>query len=181
MPVFSGLAEAESADRRQSGIKPPLTAISALRRSLRRILRSDGQDIMADAKPQGSSRRFILYILAAVPIAAIFLAVATAIGSAPDPKVAFDVRIKVSGQDIWANGTTYLRSDGFAFDSGRLTFTGTVTGDEVRIDGKISSDNGTATRDFGASGQLANNRLSATLIGDGGRRMGTLKLELINR
>jgi hypothetical protein len=137
-------------------------------------------DTMADAKSQGSFRRFFLYILAAVPIAAVFFAIATAIGSAPDPKVAFDMRMKVSGQDIRASGTLYLRSDGFSFESGRLSFTGKVTGDDVRIDGKITGDNGTAARDFGTSGHLANNRLSATLNGDGGRRLGTLKLELIN-
>jgi hypothetical protein len=36
-------------------------------------------------------------------------------------------------------------------------------------------------REFATSGQLANNRLSATLNGDRGSRLGTLKLELINR
>jgi hypothetical protein len=136
---------------------------------------------MADANSQGSSRRFLLYILAAVPIAAVFVAVATAIGSAPAPKVAFDMRVKISGQDIRASGTTYLRSDGFTFTTERLSFTGTITGDDVRIDGKVATDDRTAARDFGTSGHLTNNRLSVTLNGDGGRRMGTLKLELINR
>jgi len=37
------------------------------------------------------------------------------------------------------------------------------------------------TRDFGASGHLADGRLGAVLNGDGGPRMGALTLELINR
>ena len=135
---------------------------------------------MADATSQGSFRRFVLYFFAAIPIAAVFFAIATAIGSAPDPKVAFDMRLKVSGQDIRASGTLYLERDAFTFDSGRVNFTGTVTGDDVKITGKISSDDGTPARDFGTSGRFADNRMSATLNGNGGTRLGTLKLELIN-
>jgi hypothetical protein len=41
---------------------------------------------MADAKSQNSYRRFFLYGIAAVPIAGVIFAVATAIGSAPAAK-----------------------------------------------------------------------------------------------
>jgi hypothetical protein len=136
---------------------------------------------MAGTRSQGSSRRFFLYALAAVPIAAVIFALATALGSAPAPKVAFDIKLKIAGQDVRASGTTFLRSDGFSFAAGRLSFTGTVTGDDVSIAGKVATDDRAQTRDFGASGHLAEGRMSATLNGDGGRRMGTLKLELINR
>lgn len=136
---------------------------------------------MAGTNHQGSSRRFFLYGIAAVPIAAVIFAVATAIGSSPSPKVAFDLKVKVADQDVRASGSIYLESDGFNFEGGRLSFSGTVTGDEVAIKGKVTTDDRTLTRDFGASGHLADGRMSATLNGDGGRRMGSLKLELINQ
>jgi hypothetical protein len=135
---------------------------------------------MSDATSQGSLRRVFLYLAAAVPIAAVIFAVATALGSAPAPKVAFDVKLKVSGQDIRASGTTYLEGDGFSFAADRLTFTGTISGNDVKISGKVTAGERLQVREFGASGQLANNRLSATLNGDRGSRLGTLKLELIN-
>jgi len=136
---------------------------------------------MADADSPGSFRRFFLYFLAAVPIAAVIVAVATAMESGPSPKVGFDLKVKIAGEDIRANGTIYLYDDGFSFDTDRLSFTGTVGGDEVRITGKVSNAERSQTRDFTASGRLANNQLSATLNGDRGSRMGSLKLELLNR
>jgi hypothetical protein len=136
---------------------------------------------MAGTNHQGSSRRFFLYGIAAVPIAAVIFAVATAIGSSPSPKVSFDLKVKVADQDVRASGSIYLESDGFSFEGGRLSFSGTVTGDEVAIKGEVTTDDRTLTRDFGASGHLADGRMSATLNGDGGRRMGSLKLELINQ
>ena len=136
---------------------------------------------MARANHQGSSRRFFLYGIAAVPIAAVIFAVATAIGSAPSPKVAFDLKVKIADQDVRANGSIYLESDGFSFEGSRLSFSGTVTGDEVAIKGKVTTDDRTLSRDFGASGRLTEGRMSATLNGDGGRRMGSLKLELTNQ
>ena len=72
--------------------------------------------------------------------------------------MAFDLKVKIAGQDVRASGTTYIGSDG-----------------------KVTTEDRAETRDFGASGHLADGRLSATLNGEGGRRMGTLKLELINR
>jgi hypothetical protein len=137
---------------------------------------------MAGTRSEGSVRRFFLYLLLAVPIAAGIFALITAIGSAPPAKVAFDVTLKVSGQDIRAGGTTYLHSDTFSFEGGRLSFAGTVAGDEVSVRGKVTTTaGGTATRDFKASGQLKGEQLSLTVNGDGGRRLGTMKLELINR
>lgn len=136
---------------------------------------------MSDAQSQGSLRRIFLYLSAAVPVAAVIFALATALGSGPAPKVAFDMRLKVAGQDIRASGTTYLENDGFSFAADRLNFTGTISGDNVKISGKVTAGNRSQTREFGTSGQLANNRLSATLNGDRGSRLGTLKLELLNR
>jgi len=136
---------------------------------------------MAGANSHGSFRRFFLCGIAAVPIAAVIFAIATAIGSAPSPKVAFDTKVKIADRDVRANGTLYVESDGFSFESGRLSLSGTVNGDDVMIKGKVTTDDRALTRDFGASGHLADGRMSATLNGDGGRRMGTLKLELINR
>lgn len=136
---------------------------------------------MADADSKGSFRRFFLYFLAAVPIAALIVAVATAMESGPSPKVDFDLKMKISGEDIRANGTLYLYDDGFSFDTDRLSFSGTVTGDQVKIAGKVTNAERSQTRDFGASGRLANNQLSATVNGDRGSRIGSLKLELLNR
>jgi hypothetical protein len=95
--------------------------------------------------------------------------------------VSFDMKLKVSGQDIRAQGTTYLEHDGFSFETDKLSFTGTVNGDDVRITGKVANADQSQTREFGTSGHLSNNQMSATLNGDRGSRMGTLKLELINR
>jgi hypothetical protein len=136
---------------------------------------------MSDAKSEGSFRRFFLYLGAAVPIAAVIFALATAVDSGPAAKVAFDMKLKVSGEDIRASGTTYLESDGFSFTSNRLSFTGTISGDDVRVNGKVTAGDRSQMREFGTSGRLTDNRLSATLNGDRGSRLGTLKLELINR
>jgi hypothetical protein len=137
---------------------------------------------MAGANSRGTSRRFFLYGFTAVPIAAVIFAVATAIGSAPSPKVAFDMKVKIADQDVRATGTIYVESDGlFSFEGSRLSFSGTVTGDDVTIKGKVATDDRAQTRDFGTTGHLTDGRMSATLNGDGGRRMGTLKFELINR
>jgi hypothetical protein len=136
---------------------------------------------MADAGSQSSFRRIFLYILLAVPIAAVIFAVTAAMQSGSSPQVAFDMKLKVSGEDIRANGTAYLYDDGFSFEADRLSFTGTVSGDDVKITGKVTNGDRSQTRDFGASGHLADNQLSATLNGDRGSRMGTLKLELLNR
>jgi hypothetical protein len=136
---------------------------------------------MADTASQSTFRRYFLYLLAAVPIAAVIVAVATAMQSGPSPKVAFDVKLKVSGEDIRAHGTAYLYDDAFSFEAQRLSFAGTVNGDDVKITGKVTSGSQAQTRQFGASGHLANNQLSATLNGDRGSRLGTMKLELLNR
>jgi hypothetical protein len=136
---------------------------------------------MAGARSHGSFRRYFLYLVAAIPIAAVIFALATAAGSAPAAKVAFDVKVEISGQEVRASGTTYLTSDGFDFAGGRVQFAGKVSGDDVSVDGKVTNDDRTQTRDFRASGHLNGERLSLTLNGDGGRRMGTMKLELINR
>jgi hypothetical protein len=136
---------------------------------------------MSDATSQGSLRRVFLYLCAAIPIAAVIFALATALGSAPAPKVAFDMKLKVSGQDIRASGTIYVEGDSFSFAANRLNFTGTISGDDVKISGKVTAGERSQMREFATSGQLANNRLSATLNGDRGSRLGTLKLELINR
>jgi hypothetical protein len=135
---------------------------------------------MAGRKTSGSSRRFFLYGVTAVPIAAVIFAVATVTGSSPSPKVGFDMKVKIADEDLRAAGTLYLETDGFHFDGGRLSFSGTVSGDEVTIKGKATNEDRTLTRDFGTSGHLRDGQMSATLNGDGGRRMGTLKLELIN-
>ena len=136
---------------------------------------------MADAASQSSFRRYFLYVLAAVPIAAVIVAVATAMQTGRSPKVAFDLKLKVSGEDIRANGTAYLYDDGFTFDSDRLSFAGTVSGDDVKITGKVTNGSRSQTRDFGTSGHLADNQMSATVNSDRGSRLGTLKLELLNR
>lgn len=136
---------------------------------------------MADARSPGSFRRYVLYVLAAVPIAAVIVAASAALQASQPPMVSFDMKLKVSGQDIRAQGTAYLESDAFTFETDKLSFTGTVSGDEVRISGKIANDDRSQTREFGTSGHLTNNQMSATLNGDRGSRMGTLKLELINR
>lgn len=136
---------------------------------------------MADAASQSRFRRYFLYVLAAVPIAALIVGVATAMQAGPSPQVAFDLKLKVSGEDIRANGTAYLYDDGFSFDSDRLSFAGTVNGDSVKITGKVTSGNPSQTRDFGTSGHFANNQMSATLNGDRGSRLGSVKLELLNR
>ena len=136
---------------------------------------------MADARSPGSIRRYVLYVLAAVPIAAVIVAASAALQASQPPMVSFDMKLKVSGQDIRAQGTAYLESDSFSFDADKLSFTGTVSGDEVKISGKVTNADRSQMREFGTSGHLTNNQMSATLNGDRGSRMGTLKLELINR
>ena len=135
---------------------------------------------MARVKSSSSSRRFFLYGVIAVPISALIFAVATAIGSTPTPKLAFDMKAQVAGQDVAVRGTIYLEPDGFSYEGNRLSFSGTVAGNDVAIKGKVSSEDRAETRDFATTGRLAGGRMSATLNGGGGRRLGTLKLELVN-
>jgi len=59
---------------------------------------------MARANHQALPGGFSSMEIAAVPIAAVIFAVATAIGSAPSPKVAFDLKVKIADQDVRANG-----------------------------------------------------------------------------
>jgi hypothetical protein len=134
---------------------------------------------MAD-KSSSPSRRFFLYGVIAVPISAVIFAVATAIGSTPTPKLAFEMKFQGTDQDVVARGTLYVEPDGFSYEGTRLSFSGTVVGNDVTIKGSVSNENRTVTRDFGTTGRLAGGRMSATLNGSGGRRMGTLKLELAN-
>jgi hypothetical protein len=136
---------------------------------------------MADAGSQSSFRRFFLYVLVAVPIAAVIFAITAAMQSGSPPKVAFDMKLKVYGEDFRAGGTAYLEDDGFSFESDRLSFTGTVNGDDVKITGTVTKGDRSQTRQFGTSGHLADNQMSATLNGDRGSRLGTMKLELLNR
>lgn len=135
---------------------------------------------MASAKASSSFRRFFLYVVIAVPIAALIFAVATAIGSTPTPKLAFDMKVQMGGQDVVARGTIYLEPDGFRFEGNRLSFAGTVAGSDVTVKGKVNSEDRAETREFATTGHFAGGRLSATLNSSGGRRMGTLKLELVN-
>jgi hypothetical protein len=136
---------------------------------------------MADTRSSGSFRRYVLYALAAVPIAAVIVAVSAALEASQQPMVSFDMKLKVSGQDIRAQGTAYVEDGAFSFEADKLSFTGAVSGDEVRISGKVANEDRSQMRDFGASGHLTNGQMSATLNGDRGSRIGTLKLELINR
>ena len=134
---------------------------------------------MAGAQSRSSLQRFFLCLVAAVPVAAVVVALTTALDAGPTPKVAFDV--KIAGEDVRASGTLYLRSDRFSYEGNRLSFTGTVSGDDVKIAGKVTTGERLQTRDFSTSGRLSNNRMSASLNGDRGSRIGTLKLEFLNR
>ena len=136
---------------------------------------------MADAGSQSSFRRFFVYVLVAVPIAAVIFAITAAMQSGSPPKVAFDLKLKAYDEDYRAGGTAYLEDDGFSFESDRLSFTGTVNGDEVTITGTVTKGDRSQTRQFGANGHLANNQMTATLNGDRSSRLGSLKLELLNR
>src|SRR5262249_2710245 len=160
-------------------LKPALTAISALRRRFASEPPGGMPYPMAEKSPS-PSRRFFLYGVIAVPISALIFAVATALRSTPTPKLNFDMKVQVSDQDVAARGTIYLEPDGFSYEGARLSFSGTVVGTDVTVKGRVTSEDRTVTRDFTTTGHLTGGRMSATLNGSGGRRMGSLKLELAN-
>jgi hypothetical protein len=111
-------------------------------------------------------------------IAAVIVIMASALSSNTTPKVGFHLTVTIAGREVKAIGTTYLDEGRFAFEGSRLSFSGRIDGDEVRIDGQAISPDQATTRAFTANARRAGTRISTAVMGTDGRRMGALRLEL---
>jgi hypothetical protein len=118
------------------------------------------------------------YGAAAAFIAGVILTAASALDSKTTLKVGFHMSVKTAEQQVNAGGSALLSDGRFGYEGGRLSFAGTIEGDEVRIEGTVASADQKATRSFKASGRITSDRLSLPLNGSDGRRIGSLKLEL---
>lgn len=135
---------------------------------------------MTDAAARGPFGRTLVYFALAAFIAATVLIAASALSSNSRPEVEFSVTVKVGEREMMAAGRTHLTDGRIDVDGSRLSFAGSITGDEVRIEGKASLPGQTSPRAFKASGRMADNRAILPVKGTDGRRIGALHLELSN-
>lgn len=133
---------------------------------------------MSDASSESPLRRMLVYGAVAAFIAAVILITASALSSTAAPKVGFSVSLEIAGRKVTAAGTTYLADGRFGFESSRLSFAGRIEGDRVSIEGKAAPADPASGRAFRAAGHIAGERMSTTVTGTDGRRLGTLRLEL---
>ncbi len=136
--------------------------------------------MMTDGSTKGPFGRMLVYFALASFIAAVVLIAASALSSSPTPKVGFAVTVKVAERQVSAAGKAYLTDNRIEFSGDRLSFAGTIEGDQVEIDGKVVSADQATTRAFKASGRIAGGRSNLALNDTGGRRIGSLRLELPN-
>jgi hypothetical protein len=122
----------------------------------------------------------LVYFALAAFIAATVLIAASALSSNSRPEVEFSVTVKVGEREMMAAGKTYLTDGRIDVDGSRLSFAGSITGDDVRIEGEASLPGQTSPRAFKASGRMADNRATLPVKGTDGRRIGALYLELSN-
>jgi hypothetical protein len=134
--------------------------------------------MMTDGNAKGPLGRMLVYFAVASFIAAVVLIAASALSSSAVPTVGFAVTVKVAEGQVSAAGKAYLTDNRIKFDGDRLAFAGTIEGDKVRIDGKVVSADQATTRDFRASGRIVAGRSNLPLNDTGGRRIGSLRLEL---
>jgi hypothetical protein len=120
----------------------------------------------------------LVYGAVAAFIAAVILIAASALSSTATPKVGFSVSLEIAGRKVTAAGTTYLADGRFGFESSRLSFAGRIEGDRVSIEGKAAPASPAKMHAFRAAGHIAGERMSTTVTGTDGRRLGTLRLEL---
>ena len=83
---------------------------------------------------------------------------------------------------IEAAGSRKIYEQRFNFDGNRISFTGDIQGDRVSITGTMhSADQGVASREFKAEGQIADNRAVFPMLTPKGSRIGKIELSLIKR
>jgi len=133
---------------------------------------------MTDAHMESPLRRFGAYGAVATLIAVIVLIGSAALNSHTTPKVGFNVSVKIADREVKAAGTTYLTDGAFRYEGSRLSFAGRIEGDQVSIQGKVTSPDRATTRLFKISAPVTGDRIRATVNGTDGRRIGTLQLEL---
>lgn len=133
---------------------------------------------MTDESTKGPFSRALVYFALAAFIATVVLFAASVLSSSSSPKVGFTVTVKVAEREVTAFGNAYLTDGRIAFNGSRLSFAGTIEGDQVRIEGKVASADQATTRAFKASGRIVGDRLSLPVNSTDGRRIGSLRLEL---
>jgi hypothetical protein len=130
---------------------------------------------------KGPFRRTFVYIALAAFIAMVILIAAPRLGSSSTRTVGFTATIKVAQGEVNAFGSARLADDGrLGFDGSRLSFSGAIEGDQVKIEGKVALADQATTRAFRASGRIAGDRLNLPVYSTDGRRIGSLRLELPN-
>jgi hypothetical protein len=133
---------------------------------------------MTDATARGPFGRTLVYFALAAFIAVTVLVAASALSSNARPTLEFSVTVKVGEQEMMAAGKTRLTDGRIDVDGSRLSFAGSIAGDEVQIEGKATLPGQTATRTFRAAGRMTDNRATLPVKGPDGRRIGALSLEL---
>ena len=131
-----------------------------------------------DISTQGPFSRTLVYVALAALIAMVVLVAAPILGSSSTQTVGFTATIKVAEGEVNAFGSARLADGRIGFNGSRLSFSGTIEGDQVKIEGKVALAEQTATRSFRASGRIVGDRLNLPVNGTDGRRMGSLRLEL---
>lgn len=134
--------------------------------------------MMTDESTKGPFGRMLVYFALASFIAAVVLIAASALNSSSTPKVGFAVTVEVAEREVSAAGMAYLTDARIEFNGSRLSFAGTIEGDQLRLEGKVASADQATTRVFKASGRIVGDRLNLPLNDTGGRRIGSLRLEL---
>lgn len=131
-----------------------------------------------DGSTKGPFSRTLLYVALAAFIAMVVMIAAPLLGSSSTQTVGFTATIKVAEGEVNAFGSARLADGRIGFNGSRLSFSGTIEGDQVKIEGKVALAKQTVARPFRASGRVVGNRLNLPVNGTDGRRMGSLRLEL---
>lgn len=130
-----------------------------------------------DSSTKGPFSRTLVYLALAAFIAMVVMVAAPILGSSSRQTVGFTATITVPQGEVNAFGSARLADGRIGFNGSRLSFSGTIDGDQVKIEGKVALADRT-TRAFRASGRIAGDRLNLPVNGTDGRRIGSLRLEL---
>jgi hypothetical protein len=133
---------------------------------------------MTDFASKGPFGRTLVYFALALFIVSVVLVAASALTSGSTPKVGFDMTVTVAEQEVTAFGNARLADGRIDFTGTRLTFAGTIEGDQVKIEGTVALPNEPTPHGFRASGRIVGDRLNLPVNGTNGRRIGSLRLEL---
>jgi hypothetical protein len=132
---------------------------------------------MTDETAKNPFSRPLVYFALAAFIAMIVMIAAPILGSNSTPTVGFTVTVKVAQGEVTSFGNAHLTDGRIGFEGSRLSFAGTIEGDQIKIEGKVALADQTTTRAFRASGRIVGDRLNLPVNSTDGRRIGSLRLE----